>query len=186
MDVLTKQEFLSSIDRVAKGEVFVYPTDTIYGLGCNATNESSVSRLRSIKQRPKLLLSVIAPGKDWIKDHCVMTDALLQGIAKLPGPYTLIVKLKDPSVVASNVSFGNTLGIRIPHHWISSVVAEIGVPVITTSVNLSGQPSALSLSDISPQLKDQIGFGIDEGRKSGSASVLLDCTTEQIKEQSRS
>ncbi|UCG94990.1 MAG: Sua5/YciO/YrdC/YwlC family protein, partial [archaeon] len=80
---------------VLQGSVFIHPTDTIYGLGCDATRYNSVIRIRQIKQREQKPFSVIAPSKEWILENCVVGEA---DLTRLPGPYTLILKLKQKCV----------------------------------------------------------------------------------------
>ena len=75
-----------------KTEIFIYPTDTIYGLGCDATNEKLVKELREIKNRDDKPLSVIAPSVKWIFDNFDVGLELLEKY--LPGPYTLLLKKK--------------------------------------------------------------------------------------------
>ncbi len=80
---------------VLKGDVFIHPTDTIYGLGCDATNEQSVKKIREVKQRPTTPFSVIAPSKEWIEANCVITKEAKSWLKKLPGPFTFILKKKN-------------------------------------------------------------------------------------------
>ena len=82
-----------------KKTVFVYPTDTIYGLGCNATDEKAVDKLRKIKNT-KHPFSIIVPNKDWIYDNCTVNEEAEEWIRKLPGPYTLILRLKNKKAIA--------------------------------------------------------------------------------------
>ena len=92
----------STILRELKNSVFVYPTDTIYGIGCNATDESLVRKIRFIKKTDKPF-SVIVPNKEWIYNNCIITEGAEEWIRKLPGPYTLILRLKNKGAVAKNV-----------------------------------------------------------------------------------
>ncbi|MFC1728335.1 L-threonylcarbamoyladenylate synthase [Nanoarchaeota archaeon] len=178
MRTLTIDEFKLHKGNVAKyvedGAIFIYPTDTIYGIGCNAVDEHAVGVLRSIKYRYKRPFSVIAPNKDWIRNNCDVTEEGEEWLEKLPGPYTLILKLKDKTCVAPGVCQGvDTLGVRIPDHWISELVSNIGVPVVTTSVNLTGEDFANSVESISPKIKGKVDFAIDEGEKTGRPSTLV-------------
>ncbi len=100
------------VDEIKKGSVFVYPTDTIYGLGCDAGNSESVASIKKIKCREVgKPMSVIAPSVEWIKEHCDVADELIEKY--LPGPYTLILKKKDVNFLR-DVSAGDSLGVRIP------------------------------------------------------------------------
>ena len=85
-----KQDFYK---RIKSGKIFIYPTDTIYGLGCDATNAEAVKKIREIKERTKSPFSVIAPSKKWIKENCEITKK--RALWKLPGKYTIIFKLKN-------------------------------------------------------------------------------------------
>ncbi len=122
-----------------RGKIFIYPTDTIYGLGCNALVDNTVVRIRELKRREKKPFSVIVPSKEWIHENCMINGQGEELLAMLPGAYTLIVRLRKMDCVSSTVALGrDTLGVRIPDHWISSVIKELGVPFVTTSVNISG------------------------------------------------
>ncbi|MBD3259609.1 hypothetical protein GF371_03155, partial [Candidatus Woesearchaeota archaeon] len=137
MKVINKDEFrinkLEFFNQIVDGAVFVYPTDTIYGLGCNAELKDAVHRLRQIKEKMDQPFSVIAPSKEWILANC---KAGPEDLKDLPGPVTLILDLKNDKCVAPNVNpKGGTIGVRMPFHWISGVVSILGVPIITTSVN---------------------------------------------------
>ncbi len=126
------------VRQILAGKTFIYPTDTIYGLGCGATNEKAVRRLREIKLRETKPFSVIAPSFEWIREVCEVGDGKELGL--LPGPYTLIYRIKKENIVAPSVNpDGKTLGVRIPDHWFSKWIGLAGVPFVTTSVNLSGE-----------------------------------------------
>lgn len=156
------------VDDIKHGAIFIYPTDTIYGLGCDATNEEAVNIIKEIKYRDKdKPISVIAPSVAWIKKHCIVEDSLIKKY--LPGPYTLILKKRDPDFLKS-VSPNDSLGVRIPDSEFTKVVEKAGIPFITTSVNLQGEPFATKISDIKKEILDKvdivIGVGILDGRPS--------------------
>lgn len=176
--VTTDQDHRQALrDSLASGEVIVYPTDTIYGIGCDATDESAVEQVRKAKQRPEKPVSVIAPSKAWITEHLDISESTLN---RLPGPYTLIAEALEEGV-APNVAPGQTtLGVRRPDHWMTSVVESFGEPVVTTSVNISGQPHATSLEDISSHVRSHVDIAVDAGELDGGASTLLDCTGDTV------
>jgi L-threonylcarbamoyladenylate synthase len=178
MHILSKNDVIREkvkvLNDINAGAVFIYPTDTIYGIGCDATNDASVRRLRELKARDKKPFSVIAPSMDWINENCAPSDKSKALLSKLPGPYTLIIPLKNPRAVCAHANMGmKTIGVRIPDHWISELVAELNKPIITTSVNLSGQSPAFELSEFE-------NFGVDfiiyEGEKRGKPSTVIDLT----------
>lgn len=179
MRVLSKDDVLKNKSKLFKelssGAVFIYPTDTIYGIGCDATNESAVNRIRELKQRDSKPFSVIVPSKDWIRENCVILDKAAEWLKKLPGAYTFILPLRKQAV-SKSVSEKN-IGVRIPAHWISEFVAGYGRPVVTTSVNLSGRPSASSLLEFE---KFSVDFVIFEGDKLGKPSTVVDLTSGEF------
>jgi tRNA threonylcarbamoyl adenosine modification protein (Sua5/YciO/YrdC/YwlC family) len=175
--------------RILNGEVFIYPTDTIYGLGCNALDSKAIKKLRDMKQRPDTPFSVIAPSGDWIKENCSVTKDAEEWVKKLPGPYTLILKTND-SPVAPEVAPGKeTVGVRIPRHWISGFVKWLGIPVITTSVNITDEPFMTKLEDldldINENIRHKVSFVIDEGEIKGRPSKLIHLEGEEVKVRER-
>lgn len=167
----------SIIDAIINGAVFIHPTDTIYGIGCNAQNSNALRKIRKLKGRATNPFSVIAPSLEWIKKNCIVAKQAEEWIEKLPGPYTLILKLKNEKCIAKEVNPGlKTLGVRIPNHWISKLVAEAEVPVVTTSVNRANEDYMTSLEDLEPSIKAGIDFMLYEGKKEGKPSKIIDLT----------
>ena len=95
------------------GSIFIYPTDTIYGIGCDAENKKLVNKIRAIKHRDTKPLSIIAPSIDYILKNCEVDKKIVSKF--LPGPYTLILKKKDKNFL-KHVSETESIGIRIPNH----------------------------------------------------------------------
>lgn len=159
------------INAVLSGSIFIYPTDTIYGLGCNALLTSSVVKLRELKCREEKPFSVIAPSKDWIIGNC---EVDLETLNKyLPGPYTLFVRKKADSVSREVNLKDDTLGVRIPDHWFTGIISEAGVPFVTTSVNLSGEKHMEDLESLSEGIKSQVDYIVYEGKKGGEPSTKI-------------
>lgn len=165
------------IESVIDGAVFIYPTDTIYGIGCNAQLSKSVKKIRKLKGRAANPFSVIAPSVDWITENCNVTEESEGWLDRLPGPYTLILKLKNLKCVAKEVNQGlQTLGVRIPNHWTAKLISEANVPVVTTSVNKSNEGYMTSLEDLDPAIKKGVDFAVYEGSKEGRPSRIVDLT----------
>ncbi|MEK6809921.1 MAG: L-threonylcarbamoyladenylate synthase [Nanoarchaeota archaeon] len=188
MEVLTKTElqtrFAEIAERISKGAIFIYPTDTIYGIGCNALDEKAVAKIRKLKERPTNPFSIIIPSKEWVAENCMVTKEGKEWIAKLPGPYTLIFKLKNKNTIAKSVNAGEeTIGVRIPSHWFSQVVLKLGFPIVTTSANLSGRSFMTSLEDVDQKIKEGVDFIIYEGEKKGRPSKIVNLVEGKIKER---
>ena len=111
------------IERMHDGEVFIHPTDTIYGIGCNALDDRAVKKIRKIKERKDNPFSIWVPSKKWICEHCEVDSEVEKWLAKLPGPYTLILRLKQKTPIAQSVHLDNdTIGVRLPNHWFHGLV----------------------------------------------------------------
>lgn len=187
MEVLTKTELELKFEEFAKkieeGATFIHPTDTIYGISCNASDKNAVKKIREIKDRPETPFSVWAPSIKWIKQNCVINKEVEEWLNKLPGPYTLILKLKNKNTVASNVSFSNSLGIRIPEHWFSKAVEALGFPIITTSVNKAGEQFMTSLDNLDPEMQGKINFIVYEGKKKARPSKIVNLVEGKVKDR---
>ncbi len=174
---LNKERILDFLEN----SVFIHPTDTIYGLGCNALREDLVEKIRKIKKRPKQPFSVIAPSKKWIYENCNVPRQAIKWINKLPSPFTLVLMLKNKNAIAENVNNNlPTLGIRVPKHWFSDIVAELNIPIVTTSANITGGNFMTSLDDLEEEIKIKTDFIIYEGEKRGHPSDIIDLTKLKI------
>ena len=185
MELVTKEEFLlgkaSYLRRIRQGAVFIHPTDTIYGIGCDATNEVAVQRIRTIKQRVAMPFSVIAPSKRWIFENCAVSLEGEKWLDRLPGPYTLVLRLKAASAVAAAVANNaKTLGVRMPGHWMNDIVAELGFPVVSTSANLTGQAHMSAIDDLNESIRQKVDFIIYEGEKAGRPSTIVRLFETQV------
>src|SRR3989338_3143063 len=170
MEIISRQQFLANksryFNKILAGAVFIYPTDTIYGIGCDATNAAAVRRIREIKRRAQNPFSVAVPSKKWIESNCSLSSGARKWLKKLPGPYTLLLKLKSKSAVAASVHpKTEVLGIRMPGNWFSKIVAELDIPIVSTSANITGKKHMTSMSDLNPQVAKKVDFIIYEGRK---------------------
>jgi len=180
MRIISTNEINKSklVQEILAGAVFIYPTDTIYGIGCVATNSAAVKRIRELKQRDTKPFSVIVPSIDWIRENCEISEHAKSWLQKLPGPYTLIFPLKNPAAVSHETNMGmKTLGIRIPDHWISSLVESIGKPIVTTSVNIVGKPPCTTKTEFE---QFNVDFIIYEGDKAGKPSTIVDTVTGKV------
>lgn len=164
---------------IKSGAVFIYPTDTIYGIGCDATNESSVNRIRLIKAREKEKpLSVIAPSMEWIKENFITDNIPIEKY--LPGPYTLVLWKKDKNFM-NHVSASESIGVRIPQNDFTKLVQKAGVPFITTSVNLNGEKPAASLFEAKTELLSGVDVVLDGGTLPGTPSTIIMPNGEELK-----
>ena len=188
MSVVNKDEFRIEkrkiLTQISRGAVYIHPTDTIYGIGCDATNSKAVKKIRSVKKRHALPFSVIAPSKDWIRKNCEILPEHEKWLEKLPGPYTLILEIKNKNAVTPETNLGlKTLGVRMPEHWFSEAAKLLGRPLITTSANRTGKSFMTALENLDPAVKSGMDFIVYEGEKKGRPSTIVDLTKGKIKKR---
>ncbi len=181
MHAISKEELLEKkedfLEKIRSGHVFIYPTDTIYGIGCDASSEMAVRKVREAKDRSFAPFSVIVPSLQWVHENCEVPKHAEAWLSKLPGPYTLIFKLKKQNGLAKEVNPNlASIGVRLPNHWIAGMVRELNKPIITTSVNKSGNEFMTSLEDLDPEIHAKTDFIVYEGPKNGDPSILVDLT----------
>ncbi|MBI4448176.1 threonylcarbamoyl-AMP synthase [Candidatus Woesearchaeota archaeon] len=159
---------------IKEGKIIIYPTDTIYGLGCDATNQEAIKKIREIKQRSTQPLSIIAPSKEWISKHFKIKKAYID---KLPGPFTYILNPKKNSPLPKEVNpETGKIGIRIPNHPITKMIQKANKPFITTSVNISGEKPATSIGEIDKKILNKVDLIIDAGTIDNKPSTIIDLT----------
>lgn len=169
---------LNDVARIIKdGGIVVFPTETVYGLGTNGLDAKAIEKLYKIKKRPfskpiSLLVSDMEMIKNVARDITDMEYKLMN--AFFPGPFTIILKKKDvvPNILTAN---GETVGIRIPDNEIArSLIEYSGVPIATTSANISGKESGTNMESILKQFKDGVDFYINGGEsKIGVGSTIV-------------
>lgn len=158
------------IEKILHGKVLIYPTDTLYGLGCNALNKDSVQKVREIKGRDEKPFSVIAPSFDWIIDNFIYDYDIRK---YLPGPFTLLLKKKDPDFL-KHISLNDRIGVRIPNNPFTKLIEKAAVPFVTTSVNKSGEKPIIFLNEIPSEIINQVDSIIEsEVPVSGIPSTLI-------------
>jgi len=155
------------------GGVIVYPTDTLYGFGCDAKNESAIEKINAIKGR-KAPMSVLAPNREiaakWMNISQHEKNIVLE---KLGGFTTIIVPVKvgitSPSITGNN----HTLGLRIPDHKFCQKLSKAYPnPITTTSVNRTSQKPLTNPEKILSEFSREIDLIIDDGIIEGSGSTI--------------
>lgn len=169
-------------DVLLKGGLIVYPTDTIYGLGCNLMNKKSIERLcRVLDIKPqKLDLSFICHDLSQISEYVRRIDTPVFKILKksLPGPFTFILESSGrvPKILDVNKK---TVGIRIPDHAVPRMIVELlGNPIITASIKNDDVIREYTTDPVEmfEDLKHLVDVVIDSGAGGNVPSTVVDCT----------
>ncbi len=141
---------------LASGDVFIYPTDTVYGLGCAAESDAGLRKIYELKQRPDLLpFSVAFPSLALLEARLDLPPAALK-LARIffPGALTIVTVCDgDPGWPSLLFSEGHRVGLRVPDH---PFCLSLEGPVVTTSVNLSGQPPLLQVEEMAEQFGEKV------------------------------
>lgn len=167
-------------DHLKNGEVIGFPTETVYGLGCDARNGEAVKRVFEAKGRPADNPLICHIGdKEQISDIVSEITPLAQKLidAFMPGPITLVMKKSD-SIADETTAGLDTVGVRMPSHPVANrFLKEAGIPVAAPSANLSGRPSPTSSRSVLEDMDGYIYAVIDGGDSEyGLESTVVDCT----------
>jgi L-threonylcarbamoyladenylate synthase len=162
------------------GGIVAFPTDTVYGLGACFDNVAAVRKIYHLKQRPRnvglpLLMANTAQMKKMARDISPVAWRLAETF--WPGALTLIL-FRSGSVPVIVTGGGETVALRVPNHPVTiALIRDTGKPIIGTSANLTGQPSALRAADVFCQLGDSIDLIVDGGMcPGGIESTIVDVT----------
>jgi L-threonylcarbamoyladenylate synthase len=156
------------------GGIIIYPTDTVYGIGCDANSRDAIAKVHAIKGGdPAKPLSVMVASLGMIDEYCetgLWDDIILRKY--LPGPYTFLLKSRGLCPASAN----EKLGVRIPDSlFCQGLCAKFGRPIVTTSANLAGQAPPAKFGDIDGRVLEQVGIAVDAGlTKHGGPSAIID------------
>jgi len=163
---------------LADGGLAVYPTETAYGIGCDALNPDAVEKVYEAKQRPREKgLTVICSSLKQVENHASLTSAERRLVEKLmPGPLTLVVEPKEHVPGNLNESFA----FRVSSSELCRDLAS-DFPVVATSANISGRETSYSVDEISGELLDEVDAVLDMGGLEPSpTSTVVEITDGDI------
>lgn len=173
---------------IRAGGLLIFPTETLYGLGCVATNEVSLRQLFMVKERregqpPPILISDEQQLQLLVSEYNTTAASLMQ--AHWPGSLTLILPARKglSSLLTGLTTDGSTptVGVRMSAHPVARALCEgVGEPLVATSANISGATGNAAnphvIEDISRTLKSRVDIVIDGGAVRGQPSTVVDCT----------
>ncbi len=177
-----QEQIERGISVLRQGGLVAFPTDTVYGLGACASLRQAVERVYRVKGRPRnMALPLLLAHTSQIGEVADSVPQIAWLLVRnfLPGALTLVLH-KSSSVPDVITGGGITVAVRIPAHPVPVALAEgLGTPIVGTSANLSGKPSALTADEVYSQLGDKIDLVIDGGRcPGGRESTVVDVTGE--------
>jgi tRNA threonylcarbamoyl adenosine modification protein (Sua5/YciO/YrdC/YwlC family) len=164
------------VEMLAQGAVIAYPTDTVYGIGCDIFSKSGIERIYQLKDRSrKKPLSFICSDLKDISRYAQVTDPAFRIMRRfLPGPYTFILEATK-EVPRIMMSKRRTVGIRVPSHPIClGLVQELMHPIISTSANVSSEASLCHPREIHDKMGKVLDLVIDGGPLPNTPSTVVD------------
>lgn len=176
-DKLWVSEIDEIVDTLKKGGIILYPTDTIWGLGCDARNEKSIEKIYAIKQRPHSApLILLVDSVEMLKDYVPRIHPRIETLMSMhQKPLTIIYSGVEglPSILYSEKK---TLAIRVVQDiFCQALIRDFGAPIVSTSANKSGQPWPKGFGEISSEIIKAADYVVRhrrEERVTGEPSVI--------------
>ncbi len=158
-----KQEVQHSLKILQKNKILLYPTDTVWGIGCDATSESAVSKVFKIKQRSESKsLIILVDGLEMLQNYIPkISKSVLNLIKTISKPTTIIYK--NPIGLAKNtVASDNSVAIRVvQNEFCKKLISSFGKPIVSTSANISGKPTPKCFKEIENSILDSVDYVVN-------------------------
>ena len=174
-----------AIDIFRNGGIVIFPTDTAYGIGCRMDNESSVRKVFDIKKRSlDNALLILVDSIEMAEEYVEIPEGVRERLVNKhwPGGLSLFLKCKAgkvPGIVTANTSI---LAVRWPKHkTIVDIIRKLGIPIIATSANISGEKTPYSLDQVDPRILDQVDYVIEGECTYKKESTIVDTTVTSWK-----
>lgn len=175
---IISDEVKKTIEVLRAGGIILYPTDTVWGIGCDATNAEAVEKIYKIKQRDdsKSML-VIADGMARIQSYVDEIPDIAWDLAELADKPITIIYPQVKNLATNLISDDGSVGIRITSEKFSKqLCAAFRRPIVSTSANISGEPSPECFAEISDIVKDQMDYIVqyrqDDTQKKQASSII--------------
>jgi L-threonylcarbamoyladenylate synthase len=168
----------AAVEALTRGMLVVFPTDTVFGIGCRADEQVARTRFYAAKRRPPgqpaiLMMADVAALERWV----VLPEHARELAARYwPGPLTLILGATDEAAarLGSLVSKG-TLAVRVPAHPTAlELLEKVGLPLATSSANRSGEPTPAGAAEARAIFGDEVSVVLDGAPAAGTPSSILD------------
>ena len=170
-------EILHSLKILKEGKTLVYPTDTVWGIGCDATSEKAVNKVFTIKKRPESKSLIILVNSFEMLQNIIknIPKNVLEVLKKAESPTTIIYQ--NPQGLAKNViAADNTVAIRIvQNEFCKELIYRFQKPIVSTSANISGSPTPKSFKEIEKAVLDSADYVVNLQREevSEKSSTIL-------------
>lgn len=179
-----QEEINKAIAILEKGGLLLYPTDTVWGIGCDATNKDAVQKVYDLKQREDSKALICMVGNDaMLERHIDNVPDLAYDIIDLSTKPTTII-YDNPKGIAKNlIAVDNTLAVRVAtDKFCQYLINKFKKPMVSTSANISGQPSPNSFKDISKAILTGVDYVVNlhQDKKNGPPSAIIKLSNDGI------
>jgi len=182
--MMTGDELRRASDAIADGQLVVYPTETVYGLGADALDPEAVEQVFDAKDRDRSKpVSMAVADLDTAREYVRLSEHEREFAATfLPGPVTLVVERR--SMVPDVLTAGrDRVGLRIPDHELARDLADRAGPITATSANVSGTGSARRVSEVGAPVRERAAVVLDGGTTPGGGSTVVDVSAGTVHRQ---
>lgn len=185
-----KEEIQKAVEVLRKGGIILYPTDTVWGIGCDATNQEAVAKVYEIKKREdSKSLVLLASDMDMICRYVKEIPEMAVQLVEVNDKPMTIIYPGAMGLAPNAIAEDGTVGIRIPMmDFCCQLVSRLGRPIVSTSANISGEPTPKKFAEIPQQIKDAVDHIVDPsleagaiGQASSIIKVGLDYTIQIIR-----
>lgn len=156
-----EEELKKTLEVLKKGGTILYPTDTVWGIGCDARNKEAVNKIFKIKERAEYKSMVVLVCDDkMINRYVKEVPAIAWDLMETAGDDPLTIIYPDGRMLAENIiAADGSVGIRIvKDEFCKNLIHKFGKPIVSTSANISGDPTPASFSDIHPKIMNKVDF----------------------------
>ncbi|MBA2250934.1 MAG: threonylcarbamoyl-AMP synthase [Chitinophagaceae bacterium] len=151
-------DIVKCLDTLRSGGIILYPTDTIWGVGCDASNNSAIQKIINLKNRPdiKAMILLVASKEMLLKYIEYPGEKIFEYLSEQKKPTTVIYKAKDEYDMLSN---NGTIALRITDDpFCNSLIKQFHKPIVSTSANISGESSPENFKQVSDKIKSGVDF----------------------------
>lgn len=177
-----QQEINQALNTLKKGGLILYPTDTVWGIGCDATNTEAIERVFQLKQRSdaKALICLVSDFK-MLNQYVADIPEVAYDILKYASKPTTIIYDKPIRVAQNLLADDESLAVRVSRHDFSkSLIRKFKRPIVSTSANLSGQTTPNSFQEIDPAILAGVDYvvNLERNKKNGPPSAIIKLKTD--------
>lgn len=177
-------EIEQTIQYLDEGKIILYPTDTVWGIGCDATDSDAVARIYQLKNRKEskslvILVNSFEMLKKYVEE---IPESVLEILQTAKQPTTIIFN-HAINLANNTIATDGSIAIRIPKHtFCLELIENFGKPIVSTSANISGEGTPKSFSEISQSILDDVDYvvNLDREKITDKSSTILKINNDEI------